>query len=132
MEYCNDTLEPAAMNVGEYWVDMNWGDGGLEYDQNGPRQAVCDFISSADKALPMFDFPTKGILQEAVKNCEYWRLRDPNNKPTGVLGWWPSKSVTFVDNHDTGALPDACRTGVCVCDPLAVSRFHVDCDSDTA
>ena len=31
------------------------------------------------------------------------RLRDPNGKAPGLLGWWPSKAVTFVDNHDTGA-----------------------------
>jgi hypothetical protein len=40
--------------------------------------------------------------QEAVKNTEYWRLIDPEGKPPGFLGWWPSKAVTFVDNHDTG------------------------------
>jgi hypothetical protein len=41
--------------------------------------------------------------QEAVKNCQYWRLRDPHNKPPGVIGYWPSRAVTFIDNHDTGA-----------------------------
>ena len=49
-----------------------------------------------------FDFPTKGILQEAVKNCQYWRLRDQNGKPPGVIGYYPKRSVTFIDNHDTG------------------------------
>lgn len=42
--------------------------------------------------------------QEAVKNCQYWRLRDPNNKPAGVIGYWPTRAVTFIDNHDTGAV----------------------------
>ena len=41
-------------------------------------------------------------LQEAVKNCEYWRLIDEEGKPPGLLGWWPSKATTFIDNHDTG------------------------------
>lgn len=44
---------------------------------------------------------TQGILQEAVKNCEYGRLRDNQGKPPGLLGWWPGKAITFVDNHDT-------------------------------
>jgi hypothetical protein len=30
------------------------------------------------------------------------RLRDQDNKPPGLIGWWPEKAVTFVDNHDTG------------------------------
>lgn len=43
-------------------------------------------------------------LQEAVKNCQYWRLRDQNGKPPGVIGYYPKRAVTFIDNHDTGAL----------------------------
>ena len=46
--------------------------------------------------------------QEAVKNCQYWRLRDPNNKPPGVIGYWPTRAVTFIDNHDTGTLDYPC------------------------
>lgn len=41
-------------------------------------------------------------MQEAVKG-QYWRLRDPKGKPPGVMGWWPSRAVTFIDNHDTGS-----------------------------
>jgi hypothetical protein len=41
-------------------------------------------------------------LQEAVKHCEYWRLADSKNKAPGLIGWWPQRAVTFVDNHDTG------------------------------
>ena len=56
-----------------------------------------------------------------MKNTQYWRLIDPEGKPPGFLGWWPSKAVTFVDNHDTGwaatlrtaDIPACCR-------PLAV------------
>nr|CAD1827016.1 unnamed protein product [Ananas comosus var. bracteatus] len=53
-------------------------------------------------AAAAFDFTTKGILQAAVEG-ELWRLRDPNGKAPGVVGWWPEKAVTFVDNHDTGS-----------------------------
>lgn len=41
-------------------------------------------------------------MQQAVKG-ELWRLRDPQGKPPGVMGWWPSRAVTFLDNHDTGS-----------------------------
>ncbi len=43
------------------------------------------------------------VMQEAVKNTEYWRLRDPNNQAPGLIGWWPEMAVTFIDNHDTGS-----------------------------
>lgn len=34
---------------------------------------------------------------------QYWRLRDSKGKPPGVMGWWPSRAITFLDNHDTGS-----------------------------
>ena len=36
-----------------------------------------------------FDFPTKGILQEAAKNTQYYRLRDSQGKAPGLIGWLP-------------------------------------------
>lgn len=38
-----------------------------------------------------------------LERCEYWRLSDPKGKPPGVVGWWPSRAVTFIENHDTGS-----------------------------
>lgn len=55
------------------------------------------------QVLP-FDFPTKGILQEAVKHTQYWRLRDREGRAPGLLGYWPQKASLFVDNHDSGGL----------------------------
>ncbi|KAI4964062.1 hypothetical protein ZWY2020_008436 [Hordeum vulgare] len=49
-----------------------------------------------------FDFTTKGILNVAVEG-ELWRLRGTDGKAPGMIGWWPAKAVTFVDNHDTGS-----------------------------
>ncbi len=49
----------------------------------------------------MFDFPLKGVLNEAAGKCEYWRLRDKDSKAPGLNGWWPERSCLFVDNHDT-------------------------------
>jgi len=74
----------------------------LDYDQNAMRQRLCDWLDAAKHAAA-FDFPTKAILQEAVRHCQYNRLADREGKPAGLLGWWPRRSVTFVDNHDTGS-----------------------------
>lgn len=34
---------------------------------------------------------------------EYWRLSDTKGRPSGMLGVWPSRAITFIDNHDTGS-----------------------------
>ncbi|VAI90261.1 unnamed protein product [Triticum turgidum subsp. durum] len=44
----------------------------------------------------------KGV-QAIADIGELWRLIDPQGKAPGVMGWWPAKAVTFVDNHDTGS-----------------------------
>ena len=60
--------------------------------------------------------PTPPVFER----CEYWRLKDGAGKPAGLLGWWPSRSVTFLENHDTvggrgrvtgGAGASACLQG---------------------
>lgn len=43
-----------------------------------------------------------GILQEAMGRGEYWRLVDGQGRPPGLMGMWPSRAVTFIENHDTG------------------------------
>lgn len=27
----------------------------------------------------------------------------PQGRPPGVIGMWPSRGITFIDNHDTGS-----------------------------
>ncbi|MBI5208858.1 MAG: alpha-amylase [Elusimicrobia bacterium] len=86
-----------SLAVGEIWDDL---------DVNNPdrhRQALADWLDSVGGKIDVFDFTTKGMLQHAVASREYWRLRDGSGKPAGLIGWWPAKAVTFVDNHDTGA-----------------------------
>lgn len=34
---------------------------------------------------------------------EYWRLVDGQGRPPGLMGMWPSRAITFIENHDTGA-----------------------------
>eukprot|EP00913_Durusdinium_trenchii_P006734 g6330.t1 len=100
-KYCEKS-EP-AWAVGELWLDMAYDDNGLCYNQDRHRQDTINWINGTGKASTAFDFTTKGILQEAVRNCQYWRLKDARGKPPGLLGWMPSHAVTFLDNHDTGS-----------------------------
>jgi len=99
-QYCRKS-EP-SWAVGELWCDMAYDDNGLSYNQDRHRQDGINWINATGKASTAFDFTTKGILQEAVNN-QYWRLRDKDGKPPGMLGWMPTHSVTFLDNHDTGS-----------------------------
>eukprot|EP00878_Enallax_costatus_P000599 GHUV01000700.1.p1 GENE.GHUV01000700.1~~GHUV01000700.1.p1 ORF type:complete len:487 (+),score=102.77 GHUV01000700.1:167-1627(+) len=102
-EYISATVGKDALNVGEFWVDMQWNGSELEANQDAARQRLCDWINANGRSCAAFDFPLKGILQEAVKKQQYWRLRDGAGKPPGLIGWWPKRAVTFIDNHDTGS-----------------------------
>mmetsp|Transcript_15499 Transcript_15499/g.50958 ORF Transcript_15499/g.50958 Transcript_15499/m.50958 type:complete len:495 (-) Transcript_15499:35-1519(-) len=91
------------LNVAEHWPEAAWEEGGvLAADQDAMRQSTCDWLDAAGGGVHAFDFTTKAILQEAVHRGEFWRLRDASGKPPGLIGWWPERSVTFIDNHDTG------------------------------
>uniref|UniRef100_A0A7N0U341 Alpha-amylase n=1 Tax=Kalanchoe fedtschenkoi TaxID=63787 RepID=A0A7N0U341_KALFE len=103
-KYVKEYIEEArpVFSVGEYWDSCNYNGSYLEHNQDSHRQRIISWIDNTGQLSTAFDFTTKGILQEAVKG-ELWRLRDQVGKPPGVLGWWPSRSVTFLDNHDTGS-----------------------------
>jgi len=91
--------------VGEMWpdsFDLN--------NLNANRQAIMDWINGTGSSCGAFDFTTKGILNDALANGNYWRLKATDGKPQGAIGWWPAMSVTFVDNHDTGPA-ESCGTG---------------------
>lgn len=100
-EYVERSLGKGTFCVGELWNDAIYDEYGLAYNQDSSRQQLCDWIDGCDGHSSAFDFTTKGILQEAVNN-QFWRLKDPNGKAPGLLGWWPERAVTFTDNHDTG------------------------------
>ena len=92
------------MCIGEFWDGMRYDTNGvIEYHQDEHRQRIVDWIDNANQSCSAFDFTTKGVLQNALKKNEYWRLMDMNGKAPGVIGWWPEKAVTFIDNHDTGS-----------------------------
>jgi hypothetical protein len=95
-----------SLAVAEIWDGISTGgDGKPEYDQDAHRQRLVNWVDKVGgeaSAGMVFDFTTKGILNAAVEG-ELWRLIDPLGKAPGVMGWWPAKAVTFVDNHDTGS-----------------------------
>lgn len=90
----NEATDP-YFSVGELWTTL---------DLNNPdphRQLLADWVDATRGNSTIFDFTTKGILQEAVQGS-HWRLSN-NGKAPGLIGWWSAKSVTFIDNHDTGS-----------------------------
>lgn len=103
-KYVKEYIEGAKpiFSVGEYWDTCNYKGTYLDYNQDSHRQRIINWIDGTGQLSTAFDFTTKGILQEAVKG-QLWRLRDAHGKPPGVIGWWPSRAVTFLDNHDTGS-----------------------------
>ncbi|KAL2523037.1 uncharacterized protein Fot_26965 [Forsythia ovata] len=91
-----------AFAIGEYWDSLAYEGGNLCYNQDAHRQRIVNWINATGGTSSAFDVTTKGILHSALHN-QYWRLIDPQGKPTGVMGWWPSRAVTFLENHDTGS-----------------------------
>jgi len=91
----NDATKP-CFSVGEFWDNLNLD------NPNPHRQQLCNWLDATGGKSATFDFTTKGMLQQAVAYNQYWRMKDKEGKPVGLIGWWPSKAVTFLDNHDTG------------------------------
>ncbi|KAK9908484.1 hypothetical protein WJX75_008568 [Coccomyxa subellipsoidea] len=89
--------------VGEFWDSLSYNGGIPEHNQDRHRQQIIDWINAAEGTGTAFDVTTKGIMHAVFERGEYWRLRDSSGKPPGVMGWWPSRSVTFLENHDTGS-----------------------------
>jgi len=40
-----------------------WNGSDLDHNQDGARQALCDYLDGVGGAASLFDFPMKGILQ---------------------------------------------------------------------
>ncbi|KAK3421955.1 hypothetical protein EUGRSUZ_G02543 [Eucalyptus grandis] len=103
--YVKDYLDASEpyFAVGEYWDSLSYTYGEMDHNQDAHRQRIIDWINATNGTAGAFDVTTKGILHAALERCEYWRLSDQKGKPPGVVGWWPSRAVTFVENHDTGS-----------------------------
>lgn len=102
--YVKEYIEASnpAFAIGEYWDSLAYEGGNLCYNQDAHRQRIVNWINATGGTSSAFDVTTKGILHSALHN-QYWRLIDPQGKPAGVMGWWPSRAVTFLENHDTGS-----------------------------
>lgn len=92
-------------SVGEIWPDITGNYYASGNGVNYHRQKIMDWIDATGSKSTAFDFTTKWQLMLALDRSEYWRLKDPNGKAIGAIGWWSKMSVTFIDNHDTGPSP---------------------------
>ncbi|CAI0435023.1 unnamed protein product [Linum tenue] len=117
-KYVKEYIEGAKPKfaVGEYWDSCNYNGSYLEYNQDNHRQRIINWIDGTGQLSAAFDFTTKGILQQEAVKGQLWRLRDSQGKAPGVIGWWPSRAVTFLDNHDTGS------TQLALTSPLVASQ----------
>ncbi len=66
------------------------------------------WVDLTQQSSSAFDFNTKVALQGAVRFNNYSFLRDGNGNASGMIGNKPFKSVTFLDNHDTGEAQQCC------------------------
>eukprot|EP00184_Porphyridium_aerugineum_P001596 CAMPEP_0184707662 /NCGR_PEP_ID=MMETSP0313-20130426/37382_1 /TAXON_ID=2792 /ORGANISM="Porphyridium aerugineum, Strain SAG 1380-2" /LENGTH=531 /DNA_ID=CAMNT_0027169243 /DNA_START=202 /DNA_END=1797 /DNA_ORIENTATION=+ len=89
--------------VGEMWDGLEYDDSYMRPNQDSHRSRIAKWVDSTEKMCKAFDFTTKGLLMQACRAGEYWRLKDSQGRPAGFLGIWPERAVTFIDNHDTGS-----------------------------
>ena len=75
------------------------------------RVQTNNWVNFTQQSSSAFDFNTKVTLQNALRDNNLSYLRDGNGKPSGMIGINPTKSVTFLDNHDTGAAQQCCGSG---------------------
>ncbi|MGL1885040.1 MAG: starch-binding protein [Reichenbachiella sp.] len=88
--YINEynTASGASFSVGEDWQD---------------KQSIQNWINGTSKTSAAFDFPTYYALKSAIKDNNYAVLAFDDNgyQASGLIGWSPAQSVTFIENHDT-------------------------------
>jgi alpha-amylase len=85
----NDTTEP-ELSIGEFF--------------DGDRHKVIGWLQSTGHKSTAFDFPTRYLLHDACQRDDYSGLSSAAGSrvvPGGLLGHWPGRAVTFLDNHDT-------------------------------
>jgi len=72
------------------------------------RVQTNNFVNRTQQSSSAFDFNTKVSLQNAIRDNNLSYLRDGQGRPSGMIGINPAKSVTFLDNHDTGFAQQCC------------------------
>jgi len=81
----NDASSP-SFSVGEFY----------DFD----KQKVQDWVDGTNKKSTAFDFPTYSTIKDAVKDNNYSYL-EYEGGASGLIGWSPAQSTTFIENHDT-------------------------------
>ena len=72
------------------------------------RVQTNNWVNFTQQSSSAFDFNTKVTLQDAIRDNNMSYLRDGQGRPSGMIGINPGKSVTFLDNHDTGFAQQCC------------------------
>uniref|UniRef100_A0A0D9Y8C5 1,4-alpha-D-glucan glucanohydrolase n=1 Tax=Oryza glumipatula TaxID=40148 RepID=A0A0D9Y8C5_9ORYZ len=72
--------------------------------RTGRSWSTGSIVSAAPTAMPRRSTsPPRASSTSPWRAIELWRLRGEDGKAPGMIGWWPAKATTFVDNHDTGS-----------------------------
>ena len=57
-EYVKETTSRGDFCVGENWVDLSWEGSFLNYNQDGPRGKLVEWLAATHGTCALFDFPT--------------------------------------------------------------------------
>ncbi len=75
------------------------------------RVQTNNWVNFTQQSSSAFDFNTKVSLQNAFRDNNLSYLRDFSGNASGMIGINAAKSVTFLDNHDTGVAQQCCGSG---------------------
>jgi len=104
----------AYFAVGEAWYGVS--DTTNAATVASARQQLVSWLDQAKGKSFAFDFTTKYLLNDVLggfsiingvytykaPTYQFGRLRGADGLPAGLIGVWPGRAATFVDNHDTG------------------------------
>ncbi|WP_345369237.1 starch-binding protein [Algivirga pacifica] len=82
----NDATSP-FISIGEMW--------------RSDAQEIVDWIDGTQGSSTAFDFALKYKLHDAVNGNYGVLARNGSGQLPGVMGIWPQKAITFLENHDT-------------------------------
>ncbi|KAG1662370.1 hypothetical protein FOA52_006631 [Chlamydomonas sp. UWO 241] len=103
-----NTVGLDAVSVGEGDGQLGW-DAGAVWDapaalsrtQDTCRQALCDWVDAHHSSAAARDVPTAALLRRAAATSKWSLMSDARGKAPGLIGWWPSKAVTYVEADST-------------------------------
>ena len=67
-----DLGSKSVFSVGELWTNMTYEGSTPSINQDSHRQKLCDWLDKVGPTAALFDFTTKGILQEGVISPSNW------------------------------------------------------------